>query len=147
MEEDFWLLQWIENTDNANSQLPLQLTNSQSVTTIQVRGEHPVNEVKKGNVVGVISEDRDTYWLAQVIDSKDQDDLQLQYYKGNTFFNSLLIYKEKRGGKFSLSKKFGTITANNILLVFENEKMVFTKIKTLREKIKNKLTKELQIYC
>ena len=89
MQDDYWLTDWLKESDFTNSVLLPQVLASNAI--LEVEGFHPENvDIQKGFIVATLSEDRNSFRISKVTSAQKQHKLKIQFFSSihnNSFIN------------------------------------------------------------
>lgn len=108
-----------------------------TVPVIRVVGEHPKNNFSEGEIVVVIADDNDLYWIAEITDS-DEEKLVLRYFHYTKNRENEKLYK--------LHHTTGSCGPGDVLCHFNTNNRLFTKRGTIRTASLKKIEHAYFIY-
>jgi hypothetical protein len=104
---------------------------------IQVVGEHPKYSFKKGEIRVVVADDKDLFWIAEMINT-DNEKIAFHYYHYTINQNDEKIYK-----LHNFTRSYGPA---DIISHFSTKDRIFTKNRRIRKASLKKIQKEYYMY-
>jgi hypothetical protein len=108
------------------------------VDMIQVISEHPTYDFQVGNLVALVSNDSDPFWLAEVTTVKE-DSLEVIYYHHGPIRSGRKLVWKKHTSE-------GTCGKYDVYVRFKSDNQLFTKTKTIRKKALQKISQACLTY-
>jgi hypothetical protein len=110
----------------------------QEPNIIYVTSEHPTYDFQIRNLVVMMSEDQDPFWLAQVM-KVDKNSLEVVYFHHSPFRSGKkLVWKPHNSN--------GTCGKYDVYIRFKGEEQLFTKEKTILKKALKKIAQACLTY-